>query len=358
MAEKDKNMKANSKIKAADIARDLNLSKATVSLVLNEKPGIGDKTRQRVLRYIAEMTGESIFPEETGEKKIIKVIYIDNNLHFIRDNELLVCPDTQLVFDREARRMGCILSITYVDPEKSADIKRTIKEANEENVAGVILFATEMQSEQFTPFKEINKPLVVYDNDPGREYSCVVSDGADGVCACVDELVQSGCREIRYLANSREIYNFQQRRRGFFAGLQKNGLEPNQNSVMELGETTDEIYESFLTYLSVSGAPAQELPDKLPDAFIMENYQVSIGVMRALRQKNISVPEELSLIGIDELPEYLTGDIRMTALRIEHLERAHMAMVFLEQMIKGNISGVFRTYSSCQIISGKTIRKS
>lgn len=115
--------------------------------------------------------------------------------------------------------------------------------------------------------------------------------------------------------------------------------------------------ESFLAYLSESDASAQELPDKLPDAFIMENYQVSIGVMRALRQKNISVPEELSLIGIDELPEYLTGDIRMTALRIEHLERAHMAMVFLEQMIKGNVSGVFRTYSGCQLIDGRTIRK-
>lgn len=346
-------MRSNSKIKAADIARDLNLSKATVSLVLNEKPGIGDKTRQRVLNYIAEMTGQAIYPEEAGERKIIKVIYIDNDLHFIRDSELRVCPDTQLVFDRETRRMGYILSITYVDPEKSADIKRTIKETNKENVAGVILFATEMQTEQFVPFKEINKPMVVYDNDPGREYSCVVSDGLEGVCACVDELVQRGYHEICYLANSRNIYNFQQRRSGFYTGLQKNGLKQNQYSMMELGKTTDEIYEKFLAYLN-SSAMSDE---KLPEAFVMENYQVSVGVIRALRQKNISVPEEVALVGIDELPEYLTGDIRMTALRIEHLERAHMAMVLLEQMIKGNISGVFRTYSGCQIIEGKTVRK-
>lgn len=54
----------------------------------------------------------------------------------------------------------------------------------------------------------------------------------------------------------------------------------------------------------------------------MENYQISIGVMRALRQKKISVPEDISLLGVDEIPDYLTGDILLTTLRMEHLERA------------------------------------
>ena len=45
------------KIKAADIARNLNLSKATVSLVLNNKPGVSEKTRRKVFDYIEEVTG-------------------------------------------------------------------------------------------------------------------------------------------------------------------------------------------------------------------------------------------------------------------------------------------------------------
>ena len=47
------------KIKAADIARNLNLSKATVSLVLNNKPGVSEKTRRKVFDYIEEVTGEA-----------------------------------------------------------------------------------------------------------------------------------------------------------------------------------------------------------------------------------------------------------------------------------------------------------
>lgn len=58
------------KIKAADIARNLNLSKATVSLVLNNKPGVSEKTRRKVFDYIEEVTGE---PEKQKKKKINRI---------------------------------------------------------------------------------------------------------------------------------------------------------------------------------------------------------------------------------------------------------------------------------------------
>ena len=57
------------KIKAADIARNLNLSKATVSLVLNNKPGVSEKTRRKVFDYIEEVTGEP----DKKKKKINRI---------------------------------------------------------------------------------------------------------------------------------------------------------------------------------------------------------------------------------------------------------------------------------------------
>ena len=55
------------KIKAADIARNLNLSKATVSLVLNNKPGVSEKTRRRIFDYIEEVSGEAERQKEEKE---------------------------------------------------------------------------------------------------------------------------------------------------------------------------------------------------------------------------------------------------------------------------------------------------
>lgn len=341
------------KIKAADIARNLNLSKATVSLVLNNKPGVSEKTRRKIFDYIdtvnkeAEKKEESADSKETESRNIIKVLYIDNNLRFVKNYELDVCPDSLTVFDREARRMGYILSVTYASSTKKEDVERVVREANEDNVAGVILYATEMQPEQFPPFRAIKKPMVIYDNDLGNEYHCITFGGMEGIRDCVDYLVSRGCRNIKYMANTQDIFNFRQRRSGFRAGLRKNGLPLEKDSIYQLGETTTEVCEATLKYLETH---------ELPDAFIMENYQISIGVMRALRQKKISVPEDISLLGVDEIPDYLTGDILLTTLRMEHLERAYVAMLFLEQEMKGAISCKFKSFSTCKIIPGQTVK--
>ena len=218
------------KIKAADIARNLNLSKATVSLVLNNKPGVSEKTRRRIFDYIEEVSGEAERQKEEKDKQelenknIIKVLFIDNALRFLKDFELDVCPDSLTIFEQEARRMGCIISVTYASSAKKEDVERVVREANEENVAGVILYATEMQPDQFPPFRAIRKPMVIYDNDLGNEYHCVTFRSLEVFLDCVDYLVSRGCRNIKYMANTQNIFNFQQRRAGFRAGLRKNGL--------------------------------------------------------------------------------------------------------------------------------------
>ena len=95
---------------------------------------------------------------------------------------------------------------------------------------------------------------------------------------------------------------------------------------------------------------------RLPDAFIMENYQVSMGVMRAFRERKIAVPQEVSLVGVDELPDYLTGDFLLTTVRVEHAERARAVMMFLEQEMKGALSAKFKIYSNCELIPGNSVR--
>ena len=71
--EKFKSRGIRMKIKAADIARNLNLSKATVSLVLNNKPGVSEKTRRRIFDYIEEVSGktEKKNKEEKAESRNI-----------------------------------------------------------------------------------------------------------------------------------------------------------------------------------------------------------------------------------------------------------------------------------------------
>ena len=134
--------------------------------------------------------------EKQNDKKKKKVLFIDNALRFVKNFELDVCPDSLTIFEQEARRMGCIISVTYASSTKKEDVERVVREANEENVAGVILYATEMQPDQFPPFRAIRKPMVIYDNDLGNEYHCVTFGGVEGIRDCVDYLVSRGCWPI------------------------------------------------------------------------------------------------------------------------------------------------------------------
>lgn len=332
------------KVKSVDIARKLNISKATVSLALNNKPGVSQKTKQKIQECLMEMGGAQM--DQPVTKRIIKLIIINNHLGLIQDAELDLWTDVFAVFDKETKRLGYSLGITYVGQDPR-EVLQAIKEANEENVAGVILNATEMRPEQFEPFRSIKKPMVIYDNDPSEEYHCIAIDGVTAIRNVVDFLVARGCRDIKYLANTVDIYNFQQRRAGYRAGLRKNRLELREDSIFPIGERINDVYENMKVYLE---------HHRLPDAFIMENYQVSMGVMRAFRERKISVPGEVSLVGVDELPSYLTGDFLLTTVRVEHAERARAVMMFLEQEMKGSLSGKFKIYSNCELIPGNSVR--
>ncbi len=336
------------KIKAVDIARKLNISKATVSLALNNKPGVSEKTKEKIMRCIAQMEGELLEEKEErpASKKIIKIIIMNNNLGLMTDYELDLWSEVLAVFDKESRRLGYTLGVTYVAPNPQ-DVEQVIRDANEENVAGVILDATEMRPEQFEPFREIRRPMVIYDNDLSEEYHCVAIDNVAASRQTVDYLVARGCRDIKYLANTTDIYNFQQRRAGYRAGLRKNRLELRDDSILPIGGRIDNVYENMKRYLETH---------RLPDAFLMENYQVSLGVLHALREKGYEVPKDVSLVGIDELPSYFTGDFPLTTVKIEHEERAKVVMMFLEQEMKGVISRKFKAYSNCELLPGKSVR--
>ena len=329
------------KVKAVDIARKLNISKATVSLALNDRPGVSPQTKEAVMRCLAEMEENYTEPHA---KQMIKVIVVRGD-HW-KHEEMDLWTDMYASLDQTIRQMGYLLNMAFVEMG-SAELRQAIIEANEDNIAGVVISATEFQPNDFDLLKEIKKPVVVYDNDGGKEYHCLTIANMEAVRDAVDLLVSRGCRNIKYLGNSIDIYNFRERRAGFRAGLRKNRLELKDDSIILVGKTIDEIYKYMLSYLQTT---------KLPDAFIMDNYQVSVGVMKALKDLNLSVPKDVSLIGVDELPSLVMADYNLTTIKVDHSGRIRAILLFLEQEINGGLASKFKIYSNCELIEGNSVR--
>lgn len=329
------------KVKAVEIAKKLNISKATVSLALNNRPGVSPATREAIYRCMLEMEEET----EPQTKQIIKMIYIQGDLDKYAEMDLF--SDVYEEMDREVKRMGYTLGITYAKLDSPQEIEQAVKDANEDNVAGVLMWATEMYPEHIKILEQIKKPMVIHDNDFGSKYHCSVIDNVSAARDLVDLLVDRGCRNIKYLGCSVDIYNFRERKAGFRAGLRKNRLELRDDSIVLMGKTIDEVYRNMLSYLQVN---------KLPDAFIMDNYQVSIGVMKALKELNISVPRDVSLVGIDELPSLVMSDYNLTTMRVHHMDKGKVHLMFLEQEMRGGLTSKFKIMSHCELQRGNSVK--
>lgn len=337
------------KIKAADIARELGISKATVSLALNNKPGVNEQTRQMVLECKDKMEHKSkeAICNDSPDMQVIKVLRVSRKLNIIYEAELDLWTDAIEVYDRFSKKMGYSIGLTYVDMLGDY-VEQAVNECNMSSVAGVILYATEMQPSDYQIFKRINKPMIIYDNDfEDSEHHRVCIDNVAAGKIATEYLIRKNRTNIQYLANEADIYNFMERREGFRQALLNNDMEFRDDMIIPMGRMIDRVYDKMKKYLETA---------TLPEAYVMENYQVSIGVMQALREKGISVPEDVSLIGVDEIPSYVTGDCKLATVKIAHTDRAVMAMLLLEREMQESIPTKFKIMSNCQLIEGNSVR--
>lgn len=277
-------------------------------------------------------------PEEAVQKqlrplRIVKVVIINHRKQVVCDPELDLWSDVLRTFDMEARKRGYLYGLTYLN-ETEEDLQAIIDECNLDMVAGVILFGTEMSSVDDKIIRQIHKPLVIYDYEMlDGAYSSVCIDNARAVEMALNILNRAGASNVCYLSTGKDIYNFEKRREAYQSILQKGEKLLRKDTMVTLGNTIGEITEQALAYLSTH---------KLPDAFLMGNYQVSIGVLTAIQKLGIAVPEDLKLVGIDEVPDYIMPDMKLTYIRIPHVERAAMAMSLLDREITGYIAAVIK----------------
>ncbi|OUP77658.1 hypothetical protein B5F09_05245 [Erysipelatoclostridium sp. An173] len=326
------------KIKAAQIARDLGLSKATVSLALNDKPGVSEETKKMIFQYIDRMEkGIDIV-----ENNIIKIVNYSKKEN-IYGGEVDLWSEVLSEFNKEAKKDGYSLGIDYINDDID-EINKLIMECKQGHVVGAIVFANDLDEDIFKLFKQIKKPLIIYDNDfDDDNYSYVMIDNYQGMEKIIKLIVEKDFNEVCYLANSHDNYNFRKRRMAFTDLISKYNLT---GRIFITGNDVESVYAAMKT----------ELVDKsFPKVLISENYQVSIGTIKAIQEMNLSFKDDINLIGIDEIPDYFCYGHHLTALKIIHGKRAGVALSLLKKEIEDHDVEKFKIYSTCRLIEGDTI---
>lgn len=335
------------KIKMVDVARYLGVSKATVSLAVNNKPGVNEETRQRIMECIAQMEQNDGAIPTNGVKKtsdeqpqLIKVVILNHQKKVVCDPELDLWSEVLATFDTQARKMGYLYGLTYVGDDEE-EVANVIAECNLDMVAGIIVFGTEMERTDMDMLGQIHKPIVLYDCDvPDGRYSSVCINNYGTVHKALDYFRMHGAEKIRYFSTSKHIYNFNKRREAFQNDMIAAGTVPQKSDMVALGNTIPEITQNAIQWFQMH---------PIPDAILLENYQISIGVAAAVRKLGIQVPEQLQLVGIDEVPEYMSSGIKMVQMKVPHAERAAIAMELLEKEMNGEWSTRLKVFAESEI---------
>lgn len=334
------------KVRMADVAKKLGISKAAVSLAINNKPGVSEETRCRVLNCMEQLQQKcnSIYEERIPEK-VIRIELITHKEEIGPVIEMDLGSEVLTAFEEEARKLNYNISFTTVYEDYESR-EKCIEECNMDVVEGVILFGTDMRAADRDFLKRINKPMVIYDYIvPEGDYSCVVIDARRTLELAVDELIKSGVTKTAYLATTKDVFNFNERRREFMNVMFDRGIPVEKSDIFPIGSNIAEIIGSAEEFLKANNTY---------DGLILENYQVSAGVIKAIDRIGIDKMRDIKMVGIDEIPKTFEGELGLTQIKIPHKDRAVITMQLLKKEIDGDANTKMRIYAVPTLLKGKT----
>lgn len=336
-------------IKVKDLANLLNLSPSTISLVLNNKPGISEATRSRVHQAIRKLGYEDLILNEREEKKSYLFIIYRRSAeetgtspyfsHFF--SEIIEGVESQI------KARGYNLMISYMD-EKSAG--EEIEKFPRENVEGILILATDMKEEQMNVFEDIKIPLVIIDNYmENMKLNCVTINNEKGVYEAVKHLVDMGHKRIGYLHIINNAMNFNERYFGYLRAAGICGLYIERENIVEISSHgSDQVYKEIKNIM--------ERKANLPTAFFADNDIVAICAIKALKELGYRVPEDISVVGFDNMTFSEMTDPPLTTVQIpKHMLGVIAANTIID--MKKEPGGIMKIELGTDLILRKSVKR-
>ncbi|WP_313128130.1 LacI family DNA-binding transcriptional regulator [Anaerocolumna sp.] len=271
-----------------EIAKIAGVSPAAVSLVINNKKGVGEETRKHILSILEEYNYTLPKKINRTPKHILFIKYIKNGM-IVEENTGFISSIMDSI-DNDCRSQGYSLSIIISEN----NLENTLSHINYSNYQGLILLGTELESCTYPLLEKIPIPFLVIDNImPNFNCNCVVMANKEIVYQAVSYLASLGHKDIAYFRSNMSIQNFAERSESFYESCKKLNLNFNPTNEFLLTPTLLGAYNSMKAYLE-KGA-------KLPSCAFADNDTIAIGAIKALKEYHYKIPRDISIIGFDDI---------------------------------------------------------
>lgn len=307
-----------------DVARQAGVSKATVSAVINDSAAVKGSTRDRVLSAIDVLNyrpSQTTRPAGRKTKSIGLLIKEIDNPYY---------AEIVLGARMHANEHGYTLLVASSEGEYDAE-RRAVELMQAKDVEGLI--ATPVLDEHadlshFFELKRRNFPFVLLEGVRGVPASLVDVDNRDASRKAVEFLIRQGHTRIVHFAGPRYSMHSEERVDGVRWACSASHLIFRDDDAIEAGAHLADGYRAALAcFRKRTGASR-------PTAVTCYNDLVAIGVCRALHELGLRVPDDVSVIGFDDIPlvEYLP--VPLTTVRMPKNEMGQVAAQMLIRHIE------------------------
>ncbi len=300
-----------------DVAKLAGVSHQTVSRVINNADYIKEDTRAKVqsamleLGYVPNAAARALV---TSKSKIVGILVSDIVYHG---------PAGMMhAMEKEARRGGFFAISASVDPLDGKSIAQGIEHLRRLGIEGLVVITPQSDSVQAVERLVTDIPVVFIDSPNNSKELSAELDNFSGAKRATEHLLGLGHKEIVHVSGPAGWFDSAPRVAGYEAAMKSAKLQPK---VIQGDWTVPTGYEIGQNL---------DLDSSEVTAIFAANDHLALGLMRALRQRGYAIPERVSIIGFDDVPEAAYYEPPLTTMRPDFAELGRVAM----EMMLGHIN--------------------
>ncbi len=330
------------------ISEATGFSQATVSNALNGKRGVNAETAA-LIQQTAQRLG--YLGDSASAMRKVKFVM------FTRAGIVEDAPYFPAVIsgaERSCREQGMEMILVNLD-RRRPDYEDQVRMLQSDTVSSVIILGTEMTDEDLPLIQGFKAPVVVLDYwHRDMLFNAVLINNEDCARYAAEYLVRMGHRHIGYLRSNTRLVPFQEREKGFRLGLHEHGLALPEKYIFAVEVKNEEtmwgaIHEELGRYIK-SG-------EKLPTAFFAEDDTMALAAMKALTGHGLRIPEDVSVVGFDDIPFASLSTPALTTFQVPKQEIGSAAVRRIGELQKEENNVEFKIQVCAHLVERESVRR-
>ncbi|MGB8490854.1 MAG: LacI family DNA-binding transcriptional regulator [Bacteroidales bacterium] len=315
-------------IRQSDIAKELNISRVTVSKALRDHPDISPAMKKKI-NIVARKMGyiPNLIARQLNSRKTFTIGIVVPDL----ENSFFSYMVDSMIDYATGSNYYVILTVSR---EKEKIEKQNIENLIGMRVDGLLVCLSQETTDRhiFKTVKKMKIPLVFFDRAfENINFSKVVFNDKPGAIDSVNCIIREGYTKIANLAGFSKTNIGKERSEGFIEALTKNKISVHKEWIIEGGFELEDGYKSFKKLNSLGN---------LPEVIFAVNDRVALGAFKAAKEAGLRIPEDIGIFGFgfNEITDFF--DPPLTVINQDPRKMGLEAVKLLINEIENNTKGV------------------